>query len=217
MSKAMEEEPEIEEVSPDLEEIKKDPLNRVIGDITTQDDPQIKQSASTPSDLWESWLDKQQSEPLGSTIGKPQKEVTGTQSKEEFNRRYNEAERADEATMKKRGLKHRSELHGYKVVKYSKQLEDTAKLQEAQADEEMAVLDGRVKKPTHKHLVDPKWKTWLESRKFQGMGDARYGNQHETGNSDDYMSQQVKDEQVYIRSTTSKDKEDKEVDEKNDR
>lgn len=200
MSKAMEEEPEIEEVSPDLEEIKKDPLNRVIGDITTQDDPQIKQSASTPSDLWESWLDKQQSEPLGSTIGKPQKEVTGTQPQKEFDRRYNEIEGllGEDEAAKREKYRH----------KYSKQLEDTAKLEEAQADEELAVEDGRVKKPTHKHLVDPKWKTWLESRKFQGMGDARYGNQHETGNSDDYMSQQVKDEQVYIQSTSSKDKKD---------
>lgn len=149
MSKSMEEEPEIEEVSPELEEIKKDPLNRVIGDITTQDDPQIKQSASTPDDLWQSWLDK-----------------------------------------------------------HSQQHEDMAKLQEAQADEELAVEDGRIKKPTPKHLVDPKWKSWLESLKFQGMGDARYGNQHDTGNSDDYMSQQVKDEQVYIQSTSSKDKKD---------
>jgi len=103
--KALGKEPEIEEVSSDLEEIKKDPLNSVVGDITTQDDPQIKQSASTPSDLWESWLEK-----------------------------------------------------------------------------------------------------------FQGMGDARYGNQHETGNSDDYMSQQVDDKKVYIRSDTGKDKEDEKKD-----
>ena len=110
MSKSMEEEPEIEDVSPDLEEIKKDPLNSVVGDITTQDDPQIKQSASTPNDLWESWLEK-----------------------------------------------------------------------------------------------------------FQGMGDARYGNQHETGNSDDYMSQQVKDDNVYIGSPAKENKEDeKEDDDKED-
>lgn len=179
--KAMEEEPEIEEVSPDLEEIKKDPLNSVVADITTQDDPQIKQSASTPSDLWESWLDKQQSEPLGSIIGKPQKKVE-TQSKEEFNRRYNEGEKEDEKTMKRRGLKHRSELHGYKVSSTPSDL----------------------------------WKTWLETRKFQGMGDARYGNQHETGNSDDYMSQQVDDKKVYIRSDTGKDKEDDNKDERED-
>ena len=181
MSKALGKEPEIEEVSPELDEIKKDPLNSVVGDITTQDDPQIKQSASTPSDLWESWLDKQQSEPLGSTIGKPQKKVE-TQSKEEFNRRFNEAEKEDEKTMKRRGLKHRSELHGYKAASTPSDL----------------------------------WKTWLETRKFQGMGDARYGNQHETGNSDDYMSQQVKDDNVYIGSQDKEDKEDEKKDERED-
>ena len=61
MTKALGEVPEIEEVSPELEDIKKDPLNSVVGDITTQDDPQIKQSASTPNDLWESWLEKKES------------------------------------------------------------------------------------------------------------------------------------------------------------
>jgi len=50
------------------------------------------------------------------------------------------------------------------------------------------------------------WKAWLETRKFQGMGDARYGNQHETGNSDDYMSQQVKDDNVYIGSQDKENK-----------
>jgi len=35
MTKALGEVPEIEEVSPELEDIKKDPLNSVVGDITT--------------------------------------------------------------------------------------------------------------------------------------------------------------------------------------
>lgn len=161
MSKAMEEEPEIEDVSPDLDEIKKDPLNRVVGDITTQDDPQIKQSASTPNDLWESWLEK----------GEPS-------LNDKIALLHTQLESQEDLTRKLEGKKYRGSTQGVMGDK------DEGK--------DIAEINQKVQ----------------EKHKFQGMGDARYGNQHETGNSDDYIGGIVNDENVYIQSGNSKGKED---------
>ena len=202
MSKSMEEEPEIEDVSPDLEEIKKDPLNSVVGDITTQDDPQIKQSASTPTDLWESWLEKKESwdkketglaDKLQRTAqaanihGDEEAEVIGTQQNLDEDRAVRSGKVAPSRTLT---------VSGTGGIREPKHRIDVDLLQE--------------KKGSPEEL----WKTWLETRKFQGMGDARYGNQHETGNSDDYMSQQVKDDNVYIGSPAKESKEDEKEDDK---
>jgi hypothetical protein len=204
MTKALGEVPEIEEVSPELEDIKKDPLNSVVGDITTQDDPQIKQSASTPNDLWQSWLEKKE--------------------------RWDKEEKESELDLDK--LVHATNRHV---------TEETEGIGTKQVlDEDSAIHSGKVapprtytvtgtggmRHPKHRTNVDllheikgaPEelWKAWLETRKFQGMGDARYGNQHETGNSDDYMSQQVKDDNVYIGSQDKENKEDDKKDERED-
>ena len=73
-------------------------------------------------------------------------------------------------------------------------------------------IKEEIKKPNTKEEVDLEkadkpldlWETFLERRKMQGAGDARYGNVHETG-----MEQPpVDDKQTYIGKQTKENNED---------
>ena len=65
-------------------------------------------------------------------------------------------------------------------------------------------LEEVTKKPEYKEAASQEelWKTFLERRKMQGAGDARYGNQHETGMEQDW--DKAVDSETYIGSTPKK-------------
>ena len=62
--------------------------------------------------------------------------------------------------------------------------------------EDIPEIKDEIKKPNTKEEVDLEkadkpvdlWETFLERRKMQGAGDARYGNVHETGMEQDPVS-----------------------------
>ena len=78
--------------------------------------------------------------------------------------------------------------------------------------ENITEIKEEIKKPNTKEEVDLEkadkpvdlWETFLERRKMQGAGDARYGNVHETG-----MEQPpVDDKQTYIGKPSKENNED---------
>jgi len=72
--------------------------------------------------------------------------------------------------------------------------------------ENITEIKEEIKKPNTKEEVDLEkadkpvdlWETFLERRKMQGAGDARYGNVHETG-----MEQNPVDDDFCLCTTTS--------------
>ena len=78
-------------------------------------------------------------------------------------------------------------------------------------EEEIPEIKEEIKKPNTKEEVDLEkadrpldlWETFLERRKMQGAGDARYGNVHETGMEQDPVS-----DKTYIGKPTKENNED---------
>ena len=77
---------------------------------------------------------------------------------------------------------------------------------------DIPAIEDEIKKPNTKEEADLEkadkpvdlWETFLERRKMQGAGDARYGNVHETG-----MEQPpVDDKQTYIGKPSKENNED---------
>ena len=80
--------------------------------------------------------------------------------------------------------------------------------------EDIPEIKDEIKKPNTKEEVDLEkadkpvdlWETFLERRKMQGAGDARYGNVHETG-----MEQKPVDDDFSVSDKTYIPKKEKEI------